>query len=154
MLACAVAMVKPSRRRDASGRHAVLGLLLFAAIAVSAPVSAAQAPSADRSGAEVFRAGCAACHGVDGRGTAQSIVGFDTPLPDFTDCSFASREPAADWFAIAHDGGPVRAFNRRMPAFGEALTTAEIERTIDYVRGLCADPAWPHSLTKRRSASS
>ena len=50
---------------------------------------------------------------------------------------------AADWFAIAHEGGPVRAFSRRMPAFGEALTEAELERTVDYVRSFCDDPAWP-----------
>ncbi len=56
-----------------------------------------------------------------------SRVGFDTPLPDFTDCSFNSREPAADWMAVSHDGGPVRAFDARMPAFGEALTAAQIE---------------------------
>ena len=52
------------------------------------------------------------------------------PLPDFTDCSFDSPEAAADWLAVAHDGGPVRAFDRRMPAFGEALTAAELERTV------------------------
>ena len=73
----------------------------------------------------------------------QSTVGFDVPLPDFTDCSFASREPAADWFAVAHAGGPVRAFDRRMPAFGEALAEDEIERTIAHVRALCSDDAWP-----------
>jgi hypothetical protein len=117
--------------------------VLFGAIAGSAGVSSAQTSPVERSGADVYRAACAACHSVDGRGTAQSIVGFDTPLPDFTDCGFASREPAADWFAVAHDGGPVRAFHRRMPAFGEALTAAEIERTIDHVRTLCEDPAWP-----------
>jgi mono/diheme cytochrome c family protein len=119
------------------------GLLLLAALCASARVSAAQTPPGARPGAELYRVACAACHGVDGRGTAPSIVGFDTPLPDFTDCGFASREPAADWFAVAHDGGPVRAFNRRMPAFGEALTAAEIERTIDHVRTFCEDPAWP-----------
>jgi hypothetical protein len=50
---------------------------------------------------------CAACHGTDGRGTPQSTVGFDTPIPDFTDCSFATPEPDADWLAVMHDGGPL-----------------------------------------------
>ncbi len=49
-----------------------------------------------------------------------------TPLPDFTDCSFATPEADADWIAVVHGGGPVRAFDRRMPAFGEALTDGEI----------------------------
>jgi hypothetical protein len=120
-----------------------IGLTAASALAIAAAAAAQPGPSADRSGAELYRAACAACHAADGRGAPLSAVGFDTPLPDFTDCSFASREPAADWFAIAHSGGPVRAFNRRMPAFGEALTAPEIERTIDHVRRFCDDPAWP-----------
>jgi hypothetical protein len=80
---------------------------------------------------------------VEGTGVLQSQVGFDDPLPDFTDCSFNTPEAVADWFAVAHDGGPVRAFSRRMPAFGGALTVAELERTVAYVRGFCEDRAWP-----------
>src|SRR5688500_15533541 len=79
------------------------------------------------SGESVYRAACAACHGAEGRGMPELTVGFDVPLPDFTDCSFNSREPAADWFAISHDGGPARAFDRRMPAFAQALEAAQIE---------------------------
>ena len=105
--------------------------------------AAAQNVKRDRSGEELFRAACAACHGVDGKGAPQSQVGFDDPLPDFTDCSFSTPEAAADWFAVAHEGGPVRSFSRRMPAFGEALTTAELERTVVYLRSFCDDPAWP-----------
>ena len=115
---------------------------VLAAIA-SVHLQAQQPPAAERAGADLYRAACAACHGTDGRGALPSLVGFDTALPDFTNCSFASREPAADWFAIAHDGGPVRAFDRRMPAFGEALTAQEIARTIERVRAFCADAAWP-----------
>ena len=105
----------------------------------------AQTPPAkkDRSGEEIFRWACAACHGVDGKGAPLSQVGFDDPLPDFTDCGFNTPEAAADWFAVAHEGGPVRAFSRRMPAFGDALTEAEIERAVTYARGLCDDPHWP-----------
>ena len=55
------------------------------------------------------------------RGADRSAVGFDLPLPDLSDCNF-TREPDADWYAVVHDGGPVRAFNRLMPSFAEALT--------------------------------
>lgn len=112
-------------------------LLLLAAAAD------AQTTKPERSGEELYRFACAACHGADGTGAPQSQVGFDDPLPDFTDCSFNTPEAAADWFAVAHDGGPVRAFSRRMPAFGGALTAAELERTVDHVRGFCEDGAWP-----------
>ena len=39
----------------------------------------------------------------------------------------------------SHDGGPARAFDRRMPAFGDALTDAELQRVLDYIRGFCAE---------------
>jgi len=105
--------------------------------------AAAQGDTRERSGEELYRVACAACHGPDGTGAPQSQVGFDDPLPDFTECSFNTAEAAADWFAIAHEGGPVRAFSRKMPAFGEALTTAELERVVDHVRGFCDDSSWP-----------
>jgi mono/diheme cytochrome c family protein len=113
---------------------------LVACALVQAPL-AAQSPA---SGEQLYRSACAACHGPDGRGQPQSRVGFDTPIPDFTDCSFATPEPDADWAAIISHGGPVRAFDRRMPAFGEALTAGEIERILGYVRGFCPTAAaWP-----------
>ncbi len=105
--------------------------------------AAAQAVKGDRSGEETYRIACAACHGADGTGVSQSQLGFDDPIPDFTECSFNTAEAAADWFAIAHDGGPVRAFSRKMPAFSEALTTPELERVVGHVRAFCDDPAWP-----------
>jgi hypothetical protein len=70
-------------------------------------------------------------------------VGFETPLPDFTDCRFSTVEPDADWMAVSHDGGPARGFDRRMPAFGQAMAEAELQRTLDYVRRFCTDTAWP-----------
>lgn len=101
-----------------------------------------QSPS-DGAGRELYRAACAACHGADGRGVPASILGFDTPVPDFSDCSFATPEPDADWMAVMHDGGPARAFDRRMPAFGDALADEDLQRILDYVRGFCSDAAWP-----------
>lgn len=95
-------------------------------------------------GEAIYRRACAACHGLDGRGAPRETVGFEVPLPDFTDCAFTSAEPTADWLAVAHDGGPARAFDRRMPAFGEALSVGEIVSALDYIRDFCLDSqAWP-----------
>jgi mono/diheme cytochrome c family protein len=118
-------------------------LLALLVIAASAPDAYTQTPKAERSGAELYGAACAACHAIDGTGAPRTLVGFDDPIPDFTECSFATPEAAADWFAVAHAGGPVRAFSRRMPAFGAALSAAELDRVIDHVRGFCDDAAWP-----------
>jgi mono/diheme cytochrome c family protein len=117
-----------------------LVLLLFL---VGAGSASAQATATLDSGESVYRAACAACHGPDGRGAPQLTVGFDVPLPDFTDCSFNSREPAADWFAISHDGGPARAFDARMPAFGQALTAAQIEMVVARIKRFCDAASWP-----------
>ncbi|HEX9723696.1 MAG TPA: c-type cytochrome [Vicinamibacteria bacterium] len=91
----------------------------------------------------LYRAACASCHGVDGRGAPRGQVGFEDPLPDFTDCSFATREPNADWLAVTHSGGPARGFGEMMPAFGDALSLEDMERTVDYLRTFCTSDAWP-----------
>ena len=117
-----------------------IALFVFAASGLTAQ---AQQAKPERTGAELYGVACAACHAIDGTGSPQTLVGFDDPIPDFTECSFATPEASADWFAVAHQGGPVRAFSRRMPAFGAALSEAELERVIDHVRGFCDDPAWP-----------
>ena len=104
------------------------------------PVLAWGQPATD---AALYRDACAACHGEDGRGRSRDDVGFPTPLPDFADCSFASREPDPDWHAVIHDGGPVRAFDRMMPAFGDALSDAEIDAILRHVRTFCVDDTWP-----------
>lgn len=119
------------------------GRLELAAVLGVALSGLANAQSPTSSLPELYASACAACHGADGRGRTQAELAFETPPPDFTDCSFASREPDPDWFAISHQGGPVRAFDRMMPAFGEALSGAEIRMILDHVRTFCEDDAWP-----------
>jgi mono/diheme cytochrome c family protein len=109
----------------------------------AATADAGQASADQPAGRALYESACAACHGSDGRGNAQSTVGFDTPIPDFTDCRFATPEPDADWLAVMHEGGPARAFDRRMPAFGEAVAAAQLQQILDYTRMFCTDSAWP-----------
>jgi mono/diheme cytochrome c family protein len=118
---------------------ALASLLLPFALVAASPPSTSPFPS-DRS---VYMAACAACHGADGRGMPKSSVAFEEPLPDFTNCSFATREPDGDWLAVSHDGGPARGFARMMPAFGEALSEADLTRALAHVRTLCPDRRWP-----------
>jgi mono/diheme cytochrome c family protein len=99
--------------------------------------------TAGKSGADLYRETCAACHGFDGKGKDPSTLGFDVPTPDFTDCNYASREPDADWVGIAHEGGPVRGFSKHMPAFGGALSEADLYKIIGHVRTFCTAGEWP-----------
>lgn len=105
--------------------------------------AAAFATAQTDTGADLYEEACSACHGIDGTGNPQTTVGFDTPLPDFSDCRFASREADGDWLGIVTEGGPVRAFDRMMPAFGDALSEEEILQILGHVRSFCEDSAWP-----------
>jgi mono/diheme cytochrome c family protein len=96
-------------------------------------------------GAQIYRAACAACHGADARGTPRTIAGFEPPrtFPDFTKCDQTTMEPNSAWKAVIVHGGPYRGFSQIMPAFGEALTSEQIDSVIKYLRGFCRNPHWP-----------
>lgn len=112
-------------------------------LAVTAATFSWSAERVWQSAAEVYRAACAACHGADGTGMPEQVVGFDVELPDFTDCSFATREPDGDWLAVVHEGGPARGFSEIMPAFGDALGDEEIQMAVDHLRSFCEEDGWP-----------
>jgi mono/diheme cytochrome c family protein len=94
-------------------------------------------------GREVFLKACVACHGADGKGVSQCLVGFTQPIRDFTDCRSTVREPDSDWQAVVRLGGPARGFSELMPAFGEALQPEEIRAVVSYLRTFCPDRVWP-----------
>ena len=105
------------------------------------------AQSVDRStlsGQQLYEAACAACHGTDGRGQPIAVRGFAIEPPDFTDCSLTTPEADLDWSSVIHRGGPARAFDAMMPAFGDELSDEEVGRLIEHVRGFCTERGWPH----------
>src|SRR3954467_3948092 len=79
-------------------------------------------------GKEIFRAGCAGCHGADGRGAPDTTVGFKKPetFPNFTECDQTTPEDNTTWITIIHEGGKGRGFSPIMPSFAEALTPEQI----------------------------
>lgn len=96
-------------------------------------------------GEEIFKASCIGCHGPNGAGQPQTILGFEPPatFPDFTDCNGSTRERTLDWSAIIHEGGPIRGFSEIMPSWKEALTTEQIDKVIGYLRTRCQEIGWP-----------
>jgi mono/diheme cytochrome c family protein len=122
-----------------------------AVIASHTVVAAAQTAASDQStlkletGQQIYDAGCVSCHGPDGSGQSQNLAGFEPPatFPDFTDCPTSTVEPDVQWRAIITHGGPVRGFSRIMPSFKDLLTSEQIDKVIDYVRGMCDESAWP-----------
>jgi mono/diheme cytochrome c family protein len=123
-------------------RHVLAGIAIGTALSALAAVAAVSAP-APPDGHAIWLANCATCHGVEGRGDRKPAeVGFTLPMPNFSDCSFATREADLDWSSTIHKGGPQRAFPRIMPAFEDALTDDEIDAVIGYMRTFCRDPRW------------
>jgi hypothetical protein len=85
---------------------------------------------------------CASCHAGDGTGEVEGLT-LDPPPPDFTDCSFTSREPRKDWHAVIKLGGQARGLALTMPAYDEALTEAQIAAIITYIKTFCTEEGWP-----------
>jgi mono/diheme cytochrome c family protein len=136
------AMISPLRRIGAT--CAALGAaLLLASAAYGQATDNDAAPPVERTGEAVFADACASCHGTDGRGRTAEEAGFSAKLANFTDCSFATREPDANWIAIIHRGGPARALSWRMPAFDRALSKEDILAAVGYLRSFCKDDRWP-----------
>lgn len=137
----------------AGGRRKILpnAVMVVLVLVPAIATAAGQETTAPKSGRDLYLVACAACHGADGRGQPQSMVGFDLPLPDFTNSSFISREPREDWVAITQIGGPVRGFSELMPSFRGVLTVEETRPIIDYIHSFNQDKSWPageHNLPR------
>jgi mono/diheme cytochrome c family protein len=123
-----------------SGSAAVVVVLL----AVASGRAVEPSPQADPAleGEVIYQTVCATCHGADGTGEPGKLL-YSIEMPDFTDCSFVTREPDADFYAVVHEGGPVRAFSPIMPPLGRSLDEEEIRAALAYLRGFCSDQRWP-----------
>ena len=108
-------------------------LTVFAFLAVQSFLVSAQTGKTVKlkldTGKEIYQAGCAGCHGPDGKGQPETTVGFEKPdtFPDFTECDQTTPEDNRAWKSVIRDGGPFRGFSQIMPSFSEALTSAQIE---------------------------
>jgi mono/diheme cytochrome c family protein len=127
---------------------AALFLLSSSLFAQSQPTPTQQASTKGMkldTGEEIFKAACIGCHGPDGSGQPQTILGFEPPpaFPDFTDCNGSTREKTSDWSAIIHEGGPARGFSEIMPSWQDALTTDQINKVMQFLRSRCEEPGWP-----------
>ena len=134
------------------GRVWRIALLAGAIVVAHAGAAWAQAGAETKPGSltletgkQIYDSGCAACHGRDGKGQSQALAGFEPPdtFPDFTDCPTSTPESNVQWRAVITHGGAARAFSTIMPSFKDLLTAEQIDKVIEYVRGMCKEPAWP-----------
>src|SRR5260370_22262507 len=98
----------------------------------------AQPPNA-KAGEAIYKTGCIACHGSEGKGASKPMTVFKRPdtFPDFTDCAGTTPEPNGNWKAAIVHGGPSRGLSQIMPAFGDLLTDKQIDDVMAYMRGFC-----------------
>jgi mono/diheme cytochrome c family protein len=128
-------------------RHLVKITLAFCFALSGAVLLHAQSSGAANlhTGKAIYEAGCAGCHGYDGKGAPQSTIGFQKPdtFPDFTQCDQTTPEDNLTWHSMIRYGGPSRGFSQIMPSFSESLNTDQVKTVIRYLRGFCKSPGWP-----------
>ena len=102
-------------------------------------------PPDPTNGKRIYNNGCIACHGNTGKGAPQTSTEFKRPdtFPNFTRCDQTTAEPNSAWKDVVVNGGPSRGFSQIMPAFGEVLTSEEINDVIAYMRSFCTNKHWP-----------
>ncbi len=95
-------------------------------------------PTTDgRPGAALYRAHCATCHGVSGRGDSWRARLLFLRPGDLTDPKAMRALPDDFLFQIIKHGGS--SFGKPgMPSFGFHLTDEEIRALVTYVRALAA----------------
>jgi mono/diheme cytochrome c family protein len=93
-------------------------------------------------GREIFEKNCIICHGEDAKGTGELAVALPVRPANLTDCRLTAEDPVEVVEGIIRHGGSYAGRSSVMPAFGNALTDAEIADVARYVKSLCADPDW------------
>lgn len=129
VLAIALAACGGGPDQEGGGDEGPEGAADTAAVVDEAPETPARASEA-ASGAAVYAANCALCHGEDGRGKGQASIGLEPPPADFTDGEWKTGDgsPAAIKNTI-ENGSPGTA----MIGWKGTLTDAEIDAVARHV---------------------
>jgi mono/diheme cytochrome c family protein len=103
------------------------------AVAVIALTMSSRAWGADvKEGAQIFRAHCATCHGLDGKGEGPVARNYDPPPVDLTKGVFRHGSSEADLTKTVTLGIP----STGMTGWKGRLTSAEIASVVAYVQSL------------------
>ncbi|MCB1722111.1 MAG: PQQ-dependent sugar dehydrogenase [Chromatiaceae bacterium] len=100
--------------------------------AASAPVVSAPVSDADVKG--LFSTNCSRCHGPSGRGDGPDSSQLGVPVPNFASAEFQTQRTDEDLIAVIKNGGGARGLSPMMPPWGMALSDAEINALVKYIR--------------------
>ena len=99
---------------------------LLAVVSISVLMSLT-ATTAFAGSAEIYKAKCASCHGADGAG--QTPVGKSMKIRDMRTPA-VQKQTDAELQKIITDG------QKKMPAYKDKLSIADISSVVAYIRGL------------------
>ncbi len=102
----------------------------------------AQGPP-DSTGAMLYRAWCAACHGHDGRGDAARQTHLSVRPANLAECKSSTAETDDAWIGIVRDGGAAYGLSLDMPAFRDGASPEQLRAVVRYIRSLCGERGWP-----------
>ncbi len=89
------------------------------------------------SGAALYQAFCAQCHGIRGDGMGINIRDMSVQPRNHTDGEWMSGRSDADLFKAVKEGGLAMSKSLLMPPWGGVLSDDEIHRLVAYMRELC-----------------
>ena len=123
----------------------VLVLLAAGSSALNGQTLKISRPPDVKDGEVIYKGGCIACHGSEGKGAPETSTVFKRPdtWPDFTKCDQTTPEADSAWKAVIVHGGPSRALSPIMPSFGDLLSNDQIDDVVAYMRGFCKNRHWP-----------
>jgi mono/diheme cytochrome c family protein len=112
--------------------------LVTGLIGLAASISAAGIGGSVDSGARIFAANCARCHGQGGKGDGPDLVKLQSAVSpdDWTDKE--SNQELTDSFIVAMitKGGKANGKSRIMPAFGNKLNMQQVQDLLAFIRSL------------------
>ena len=93
------------------------------------------------SGAQLFAARCAVCHGAQGQGAANWKIRDEDgrlPPPPLNGDGHTWHHADGVLYQIVRDGGSAFGAGSNMPSFGETLTPRQIIAVLEYIKTLWA----------------
>lgn len=114
-------------------RSFAAAILIAAALAVAAPVRAADLAAAKQN----YDTFCSRCHGDSGKGDGPAAATLKTKPRDFAECKRMASITDDTLFKAIKDGGAAVGLSPDMPAWKEGFEDSEMKDLVAFVRNFC-----------------
>jgi len=107
-------------------------MIISAAVLMAHPAFSADSEA----GQAKFQQLCASCHGDEGQGDGPAATGLKPPPRDFSDEEWQASVDDEHLRTVIEKGGMAAGLSPVMTPFGHALSDAELDNIIAYIRTL------------------